>query len=359
MGRQPGGAQLVARDPRAHGISRETEAPRGDGDVPARVLERREELIPGHVGRAERRGRARRRRDGGHPAGAQLQHPGAHRGRVGQERDPLHHIRELAHIARPGIGAQSRARIGVQLLRGQPVLAAGPLEEGLRQHQDVAAALPERRQRERQHREPMIEVLAEAPLAGGRLQVEIAGGDDAHVHRLAPGGAEPAHDALLDGGQELGLGGFVQEPDLVEEEGAAAGGLEEPGLGPPRVRERARLEAEELGFHQMLGQGGAVDGLECARRAGPGAVNGPREQALAGARLAYEKEGGQAPRAGLHLDEAADLGPEGHHGRALAHELGEGVGRARRPTASGAIDHLYLLRWQGGLFKSAPPLTVA
>ncbi len=291
VGGQPGGAQLVARDPRAHGIPRDAEPPRGDGDVPARLLERRQELVPGRVVRGERRGRSCRRPVGGRPAGAQLQHPGAHGGGIGQERDALHHVRELADIAGPGIGAQARARVGVQGLRRQPVLATGALEEGLRQHHDVAAALPEGRQHERHHRQTMIEVLAETPLAGGRLQVEIAGGDDAHVHRLAPGSAKPAHDALLEGGQQLGLSGLVQEPDLVEEEGAAAGDLEEPGLGPPRVRECARLEAEQLGLHEMLGQGGAVDGLERPGRPGARAVNGPREQTLAGAGLAHEQDG--------------------------------------------------------------------
>ena len=71
--------------------------------------------------------------------------------------------------------------------------------------------------------------------------------------------AQAPHRAVLDGLQELRLERHVEEPDLVEEERAAVGGLEEPRLARPRVRVRALLESEELALEERARDRGAVD----------------------------------------------------------------------------------------------------
>jgi hypothetical protein len=58
------------------------------------------------------------------------------------------------------------------------------------------------------------------------------------------GAAQAAHGAVFEDGEELGLQGGGQQADLVEEEGAALGGLEEAGLGVAGIGEGAALVAE-------------------------------------------------------------------------------------------------------------------
>ena len=106
--------------------------------------------------------------------------------------------------------------------------------------------------------------------------------------------AEAADGLVLEDLEELGLQGLGEEGDLVEEEDAAVGGLEEAGLGAAGIGEGAALEAEELGFEQGVGDGGAVDVDEGAVVAGAGVVDEAGDQALAGAGLAVEEDGGEA-----------------------------------------------------------------
>src|SRR5262245_10845893 len=86
--------------------------------------------------------------------------------------------------------------------------------------------------------------------------------------------SQPPHHAILDDLQEFGLERLAQEPDFIEEDGAGVSDLEEPGLGVLGAGERPALEAEELGLHERVGNGRAVDGDEGAPPAGPGGAGG-------------------------------------------------------------------------------------
>ena len=68
--------------------------------------------------------------------------------------------------------------------------------------------------------------------------------------------------ALLDGAQQLGLQADVHLADLVEQQRAAVGLLELADAPGDGAGEGALLVAEQLGFQQGLGDGGAVDGDE-------------------------------------------------------------------------------------------------
>ena len=70
------------------------------------------------------------------------------------------------------------------------------------------------------HRQPVVEILAEAPGLDLRLQVAVGGGDEAHVD---PGGLDAAHPlelALLERAQQLHLHLDRDLADLVEEQRA-------------------------------------------------------------------------------------------------------------------------------------------
>src|SRR5262249_6559580 len=80
-------------------------------------------------------------------------------------------------------------------------------------------------------------------------------------------------------------------PDLVEEEDAARGLLDAPGLGRQRARERPALVPEELGLEEILGQRRTVDRHERPVLPRRGAVHEARDDLLARARLALDEDG--------------------------------------------------------------------
>src|SRR6185436_20966030 len=94
-------------------------------------------------------------------------------------------------------------------------------------------------------------VVAEA--TGLDLLVEIApgGGHDAHVDADPLVAAHPAKLGALDGPQELWLERDVEVSDLVNEQRAAVGVLEEALVGGDGAGERAPLVAEQGGLQEI------------------------------------------------------------------------------------------------------------
>src|SRR6185369_6402400 len=99
-------------------------------------------------------------------------------------------------------------------------------------------------------------------------------------------GAEPADDLLLDHLEKLALQRRRDVTDLVEEQGAAVGRLEQAGAGGLGVGEGALFVAEELRFDERLRQGGAVHLDEGTVAAAAGGVEGAGDMAFAAAGLA-------------------------------------------------------------------------
>jgi hypothetical protein len=234
---------------------------------------------------------------------------------VGEQGDALDDVPELPHIARPRVRAEGRLGVAGEGPWRQPVVGARAREEALGEQEDVRLALAQRRQLEREQGEPVVEVLAEATRPHRLGQVLVGGGDDPHVDGLGPGAAEATDDAVLEDLEQLGLEAGREHADLVEEEHAAMGELEEAGLGLAGIGERPALVAEQLGLEQGLGDRGAVDVDEGAAGAGAGAVQGAGEEALAGAGLAAEEDrrrprGGRGARQDLFqlLPEPPDAG---------------------------------------------------
>jgi hypothetical protein len=57
----------------------------------------------------------------------------------------------------------------------------------LRQRQNVHAAVAQRRQLDGDDRETIVEVFAECALLDGFFQINVGGGDDAHVNAARAG----------------------------------------------------------------------------------------------------------------------------------------------------------------------------
>lgn len=126
--------------------------------------------------------------------------------------------------------------------------------------------------------------------------------------------ADRAHGLFLDRPEQLDLHGHRQVGDFVEEEGAAAGGLEQALLVFDSASEAAFLVAEELAFHQLGGNRAAVHRDERPLYAWPLFVDQARYQLLAAAGLAADVDRRLAAR------QFADLVAQGAHRRRLAEQ---------------------------------------
>src|SRR5262249_60796614 len=121
----------------------------------------------------------------------------------------------------------------------------------------------------------VIEVFQEpAWLYCGR-QVLARGSDEGEIGGFTPHASKPADCPILEDLQQLPLHADRQEADLVQEQRATVGGLEEPGLRLLCSGEGPALEAEELRLEKRLGDRRAVDLDErCGRPWPRGGVRG-------------------------------------------------------------------------------------
>src|SRR5262249_31865400 len=180
---------------------------------------------------------------------------------LAQDGRPLHYRAPLAHLARPAVAHEHGHRRGADLRR----LAAGRDrvgEEGRGQARYGVAPLAQRQhvQRDAVHAEE--EVLAELAARDLVAEVAVRRRDEADVEVDRLDAADAVDGPGLEHAQDLGLEPGRRLADLVEEDGAAGGDLEQAGLGRDRAREGAALVAEELALEQRLAEAGAVDGDE-------------------------------------------------------------------------------------------------
>jgi len=170
--------------------------------------------------------------------------------------------------------------------------------------------------------EAVVEVLAESALADLAFEILVGRSDHADVHIDGLGGAEATDLSLLEDPQECHLEGLACVADLVEEQGALVGLLDQALPAACGAGEGLALVAEQLVHEHALGDRRAVDRDEgVATPAGrPPEVDGLGDELLACAALA-EDEHGLVARG----DALADSAVEGADGRALADEPREAL----------------------------------
>jgi hypothetical protein len=208
-------------------------------------------------------------------------------------------------------------------------------EDVIDEEAEVARALAEGRQAKDRDGEAVEEILAEA--AGSHLghQVAVGRGDHPDVDLARVRLADALDLPFLKDPQELDLGGEGELAELVEEEGAAVGRLEDALLVVGGAGEGAAGVAEEGGFDELGRERAAVDRDEGAVAAGARAVDRASEELLAGAGLAEEEDrhaaggdlAGAVDEAGHDLgavDDGAELRGGGGRRGALALEGGVG-----------------------------------
>ncbi|OQA34179.1 MAG: hypothetical protein BWY57_00641 [Betaproteobacteria bacterium ADurb.Bin341] len=201
-------------------------------------------------------------------------------------------IAQFADISRPGISAQDR-----QGPRREAAFLAAGLFRNLRQqvvaqHGNIGTPFTQGRQCQRQNVQPIIQIGPETPPLHQRLKVNARRRNHPNVHPLNPVGTQGLDFALLEDAQQLRLQRQRHVADFIEKKGPAVGEFElslaaifiGAGIG-------ARSGPEKFGFEQVFRNGRRVDRdkrLVGARRT---AVNGVRDQFLAGARFTLDEDG--------------------------------------------------------------------
>ena len=142
--------------------------------------------------------------------------------------------------------------------------------------------------------------------------------------------AEALEAALLQHAQQLGLPHRRHVGDFVEEQRAAVGELDAPGLGAGGAGEGALLVAEHLRLEQRVGQRGAVERLHVAPAPRPELVDHARRDFLARAGRAEDEDGD------LGLGGGADRLEDDQHLLVAAHQVAEVLRRRRGLLDAGA-----------------------
>ena len=185
---------------------------------------------------------------------------------------------------------------------GEWLAATNLLEEVRDQLRDVLAALAQRRHRDLDHVQPVIEVFAERALRDHVAQVAVRGADDADVDVAgAAVGADALDFAGLEEAQQQALHAQRHLADFVEEHRAHVRRLELAGLVAIGAGEAALDVAEQLRLEQRLGQAGAVDRRERHVGARAVVVNGARDDLLADAAFAADQDLRVAARHAIDL----------------------------------------------------------
>src|SRR5678815_3323910 len=159
-----------------------------------------------------------------------------------------HDVTELADVAGPITLPQHLDRLRRDPLYRASHLEARLLDEAPREVADVFAPRAERRKRDRELGQPVIQVLSEAAGLDIRLERMIRRRHEADVDGHRPHRSEGLELPLLKHAEELRLEAQRQVRHLVEEEGPAVSEHELPLLSALGAAEGALLVAEELRF---------------------------------------------------------------------------------------------------------------
>ena len=215
-------------------------------------------------------------------------------------------VLELAHIARPVVAENQMARFVGDAANRFAEAAIVAFDEEVDERKDVFLAIAQRRNEDRDDGEAVVQILAELAFAHCFFEVAIGGGDDAHVHLDIAEAADAADHLIFEHTQQLGLEQGREFADFIEKQGAAVGRFKQALLHLLGVGECALFVAEEFGFHQGFGDGGAVDGDEGLFVADAFVVDGLGDEILAGAAFALDENCGGLAGGDL-LDEVHQL----------------------------------------------------
>src|SRR5690606_36885986 len=149
---------------------------------------------------------------------------------VGHRHGALEDVLQLADVAREGVVHERGHRVVGQGGRVAVLLVGEAGDEVGGELRQVVEVLAQRRHAQLDHVDAVVEVVPEGAGRGQRREVLVGGAEQSHVHRHFGLPADRADRLLLDGAQQLHLHRQRQLGVLVQEQGAAVGGLEQAFL---------------------------------------------------------------------------------------------------------------------------------
>ena len=142
---------------------------------------------------------------------------------------------------------------------------------------------------DREHVQPIVEVVAEALLVDHPTEIAVRRGDHAHVHSDRARSAEALEFLLLERRAGASAGARGDLADLVEEERPAVGGFEASDPLSDRTGEGAALVTEELALEETGRDRGAIQVDERPPPSRAALVDLACDELLARSRLALDQ----------------------------------------------------------------------
>src|SRR6516162_615384 len=112
---------------------------------------------------------------------------------------------QLAHVAGPGIDEQPLLAGSRNSLGNQPMLAAQPADQQLRQFQNVLSPLTQGRERYAVKVQSMKQVLPEGPLRNELSQVSVRSGDEPNIGWNEPVATDAPDSAVFNYSEDFRL----------------------------------------------------------------------------------------------------------------------------------------------------------
>src|ERR1017187_469705 len=199
-------------------------------------------------------------------------------------------VAEFARVAGPGVAVEQGKDGFVEHLAAEIIAGAELFQEIFGEQADVVGTLAERGDADGDAVEAVIQILAKLLLRDHAGEVAVGGGDDAHGDANDLLAADAVELAFLQDPQQFGLRSAVKIADFVEEDGAAVSLFEFAAARGGGAGEGTFFMAEELGFEQFGGNGGAIAFDDGGGGEGAGVVDVGGQQLLAGAGFANQQD---------------------------------------------------------------------
>ncbi len=214
----------------------------------------------------------------------------------GGDHQALHHVFQLAHVARPSVAGERPGGLRRQRAGRQAQLPHSLAQEMVDEQRDILRSLAQRGAIDDEGADAVKEVVAERTPCDLFAQVLVGRGQDAGGHPQGFRAPHPLELQFLQHPQQLCLQLEGEVADLVEQQGAAARLLDAADLALLGSREGAALVAEQLGLQQVAGDRRTVHRHEGP--AGPRGVMMDRvgDEFLARPALAQDQHGQVAVR---------------------------------------------------------------
>src|SRR5260370_743850 len=179
-----------------------------------------------------------------------------------QDRESFDEVAELAHIPRPVIRLELRRCAAGEPLARRSRLGGEAPQKMFGENDDIVCSGAQRRNRDGDDVETVIEVVAESAARDLGLEVLVSRGHDAHIDRDGLLPADLLKCLLLQNAQHFRLRAHAHVADFIEKESSPVGQLEFSFPLIDRAGERALAIAKELRLDELFRNGGAVDVAE-------------------------------------------------------------------------------------------------